>query len=90
MTALAERANALSNQLFQRFAAVLRPGVEVHDLSLIFELVAAIKLRDHDRNVQLRERYLTAILDGVRAENHEPLPGPPPDWREINERWYAG
>jgi AcrR family transcriptional regulator len=90
MTALAERANALSNQLFQRFAAVLRPGVAVHDLSLIFELVAAIKLRDHDRNLQLRERYLTAILDGVRAENHEPLPGPPPDWREINERWYAG
>jgi AcrR family transcriptional regulator len=90
MTALAERANQLSAKLFTRFAPVLRPGVQVHDLSLVFELVAAIRLGDPDRNAQLRERYLTAILDGLRAENQEPLPGPPPNWREINARWYAG
>jgi AcrR family transcriptional regulator len=90
MTALAERANQLSAKLFRRFGPVLRPGVEVHDLSLVFELVAAIRLGNSDRNAQLRERYLTAILDGLRAENREPLPGPPPSWREINERWYAG
>jgi AcrR family transcriptional regulator len=89
MTALAERANELSAGLFQRFGPVLRPGVEVHDLSLVFELVAAIKLGDQRRNGELRERYLTAILDGLRAENHEPLPGPPPDWQEMYQRWYA-
>lgn len=90
MTALAERANRLSAELFERFAPVLRPGVEVHDLSLVFELVAAIKLGDPERNAQLRDRYLAAILDGLRAENQEPLPGPPPSWTEINARWYAG
>jgi AcrR family transcriptional regulator len=89
MTALAERANELSARLFTRFVAVLRPGVEVHDLSLVFELVAAVKLGSPDRTAQLRQRYLEAILDGLRAENREPLPGPPPDWREINQRWYA-
>jgi hypothetical protein len=89
MTALAERANRLSAELFERVRPVLRPGVEVHDLSLVFELVAAIKLGDRERNHRLRERYLTAILDGLRAENHEPLPGPAPGWREINQRWYA-
>ena len=90
MTALAERANQLSAELFARFATVLRPGVEVHDLSLVFELVAAVKLGDPARNAELRDRYLTAILDGLRAENREPLPGPAPDWREIYARWYAG
>jgi AcrR family transcriptional regulator len=87
MTALAERANRLSARLFERFAAVLRPGVEVHDLSLVFELVAAIKLGDAARNAQLRSRYLTAILDGLRAENREPLPGPAPNWQDIYARW---
>jgi AcrR family transcriptional regulator len=90
MTALAERANQLSAELFARFATVLRPGVEVHDLSLVFELVAAVKLGDPVRNAELRDRYLTAILDGLKAENREPLPGPAPDWREIYARWYAG
>ena len=90
MTALAERANGLSAELFKRFAAVLRPGVEVHDLSLVFELLAAVKLGDPARNAELRDRYLTAILDGLRAVNKDPLPGPAPDWREIYARWYAG
>jgi AcrR family transcriptional regulator len=90
MTALAERANELSVALFERFAPVLRPGVEVHDLSLVFELVAAVKLGDRERTAELRRRYLAAILDGLRAENREPLPAPAPSWGEINERWYAG
>jgi AcrR family transcriptional regulator len=90
MTALAERAGRLSAQLFERFAPALRPGVQVQDLALVFELVAAIKLGDPARNAELRDRYLTAILDGLRAENQEPLPGAPPEAREINARWSAG
>jgi AcrR family transcriptional regulator len=89
MTALAERANRLSAKLFKRLAPLLRPGVEVHDLSLVFELMAAVKLGGPERTAELRRRYLEAILDGLRAENREPLPGPAPTWREINERWYA-
>jgi hypothetical protein len=52
--------------------------------------VAAVKLGDRERTAELRRRYLAAILDGLRAENREPLPEPAPSWGEINERWYAG
>jgi AcrR family transcriptional regulator len=87
MFALAERANQLSNDLFERVKAELRPETDVHDVSLVFELVAAIKLSDRPRTEQLRRRYLAVILDGLRATDREPLPGPPPIWREITERW---
>jgi AcrR family transcriptional regulator len=89
MFALGERANQLSTALFEKIKDELRPGLETHDISLVFELVAAIKLSDRARTEQLRRRYLAVILDGLRANDHEPLPGPPPSWREINERWEA-
>lgn len=91
MFALAERANELAGRLFARVGAVLRPDLDVHDLSLIFELVAAIKLADRARTEQLRQRYLGVVLDGLRAgaSEREPLPGPPPSWRELNERWVV-
>lgn len=89
MFALAERANRLSGRLFRRFKAVVRPGLEVHDLSLVFELLAAIKLPDPRRTQQLRRRYLAVVLDGLRAGGGDPLPGPPPRWQEINERWAS-
>jgi AcrR family transcriptional regulator len=85
--ALAERANQLGNQLFQRMEAVLRPGVGVHDISLVFELVSAIRLPDRARTQQLRRRYLKVILDGLRRSDGEALPGAPPTWQEINQRW---
>lgn len=87
MFALAERANQLSVELFERVKAALRPDVEVHDLSLIFEIVAAVKLSDRERTMQLRRRYLAVILDGLRAQQPDTLPGPPPSWQEINQRW---
>ena len=68
MFALAERANALLATFFERIRHALRPGVEVHDLSLVFELVAAIKVRDRERTQQLRRRYLAVILDGLRRD----------------------
>jgi len=89
MFALAERANALSERLFERTRATLRPGVDVHDISLVFELVAAIRVADPARTRLLRRRYLAVILDGLRAPDGEPLPGPPPSWRELGERWSA-
>jgi AcrR family transcriptional regulator len=88
MFALAERANELLQQLFARVRGVLRPDIDVHDQSVIFELVAAIKIGDRARTEQLRRRYLALILDGVRARDEE-LPGPPPSWRELNERWVT-
>ena len=68
---------------------VLRPDLELHDVSLAFELVAAIKFADPGRTAELRHRYLALILDGKRAADHGVLPGPPPDWPELSERWNA-
>ena len=87
MFELADRANQLLQTFFARIKAVLRPDVGVHDLSMIFELVAAIKVSDRERTERLRRRYLAMVLDGLRARDREPLPGPPPSWRELNERW---
>jgi AcrR family transcriptional regulator len=87
LSALAEHANNLAAELFERVKGVLRPGLEAHDLSLVLELIAALKLTDRERTMQLRQRYLAVILDGLRAANPDPLPGPPPNWAEINERW---
>ena len=87
MFALAERANELSSKLFERVKPTLRRGVDVHDLSLVFELVAAVKVSDRERTLQLRRRYLAVILDGLKKTNSAKLPAPPPTWQEINERW---
>jgi len=89
MFELAERANRASVALFKRVKGELRPGVDVHDISLVFELLAAVRMSDPSRAKQLRRRYLALILDGMRASGSERLPGPPPRWREINERWAA-
>jgi AcrR family transcriptional regulator len=91
MFALGERANELLAQLFERVKGVLRPDADVHDLSLIFEVIAALKLSDRARTEQLRRRYLAVVLDGLRADARDrgQLPGPPPNWRELNERWVA-
>jgi AcrR family transcriptional regulator len=79
----------LSERLFPRFEGVLRPGFEVGDVSLVLEFLGTIKLSDPARTEQLRRRYLAVVLDGLRADRAEPLPGPPPTREEINERWEA-
>jgi AcrR family transcriptional regulator len=87
MFALAERANELLVKFFDRVKHALRPELEVHDLSLIFEQIAAIKVGERARTQELRRRYLTIVLDGMRAHERQELPGPPPSWRELNRRW---
>jgi AcrR family transcriptional regulator len=89
MFALAERANDLLRGFFDRVKGVLRSDVEVHDLSLVFELVAAIKLGERERTMELRRRYLAVILDGLRASERGVLPGPAPSWAELNQRWVT-
>ncbi len=89
MFALAERANELTQQLFKRVAHVLRADIDVHDQSVVFEMVAAVRLGERTRTQQLRRRYLTIVLDGMRAQEQTELPGPPPSWRELNERWVT-
>jgi hypothetical protein len=92
MFALANRSSELSEELFGLIRHVLRPDLVLHDVSLAFELVAAIKFADPARTTELRHRYLALILDGMRADgiaagSRGELPGPPPAWPELSERW---
>ena len=89
MFALANRSSELMGEFFGLVRDVLRPDLVLHDVSLAFEMVAAIRFADPERTAELRHRYLTLILDGMRAADHGELPGPPPSWPEISERWNA-
>jgi AcrR family transcriptional regulator len=85
----AERAQRLNLELFARTkkADVLRADIEAQDIALLFEQIAAIHLGSADRTAQLRRRYLALMFDGLRARAAGPLPGPVPEWAEINSRW---
>jgi hypothetical protein len=87
MFTLANRSSELMETFFGLIRGTLRPGVVTHDVSLVFELVAAIKFSSPERTTELRHRYLTVILDGLRAGHGDDLPGPPPAWQELTERW---
>ncbi len=85
----AARAQELNVRLVERTraAGAIRPDVEANDLSMIFEQVAAIRLGDEGRTRELRQRYLTVMLDGLSAGSGTPLPGRAPRWEEISDRW---
>jgi AcrR family transcriptional regulator len=87
MFALANRSSELMSQFFAQVKDALRPDLVLHDVSLAFELVAAVKLADPERTAELRHRYLALILDGMRATGRAVLPGPPPGWQELSGRW---
>jgi len=87
MYSLANRSAKLSADLFERVRDVLRPDLEVHDLGITFEMVAAIGFSSAERTHHLRHRYLAVVLDGMRTSEREELPGPPPTWQEVSERW---
>jgi AcrR family transcriptional regulator len=82
-------AGELNQKVFDRAhaAGVIRPDAEVTDLGLIFEQLASIRLGDRERTHQLRRRYLALALDGLRAQQHDPLPGPAPAGEELTNRW---
>jgi AcrR family transcriptional regulator len=68
-------------------AGALRQEIDVGDLSLLFEQLAAVKVGDPERTNQLRQRYLALLLDALRDTSAAPLPGPTPGWEEISRRW---
>ncbi|HKE68770.1 MAG TPA: helix-turn-helix domain-containing protein [Nocardioidaceae bacterium] len=82
-------ADELNQQLVERVraAGVIRRDVEVADLGLILEQIAAVRIGDEGRTNQLRHRYLTLMLDGLRPAATTELPGPPPAPAELAARW---
>ena len=83
------RAQQLIGRLFDRTmtAGVIWAGLVVDDLVPIFEMIATIRLRDERRTNELRRRYLSLLLDAIRAPAGTPLPGPPPSLAEAIERF---
>jgi AcrR family transcriptional regulator len=90
---LGRTAHATTKRLVDRTKAAgeLRAEIEVGDLSLIFEQLQAIHAGDQRRTKHLRHRYLALLLDALHLSTAKaaPLPGPPPTWDEITQR-YAG
>lgn len=86
---VAAKSQGLTVKLFDRVKAakMIRPDIGVVDIALIFEQLAAVQLGDPPKTAQLRQRYLALILDALRDSNAAPLPGPQPDWPDINTRW---
>jgi AcrR family transcriptional regulator len=85
----AATAQELNERLFERARAsgVVRPDLDVNDLSMVFEQLASIRLGDQARTSQLRHRYLALFLEAMHNPSSDPLPGPPPTWLEITSRW---
>lgn len=84
-----ERAQELNLRLFKRTKAAdaIRPDIEVSDISLLLEQLAAVRVTDEARTRQLRHRYLALHLEALHAPAGSELPGPPPSWGEIGQRW---
>jgi AcrR family transcriptional regulator len=82
-------AQELNERLLERTVAAgaLRSDLDVNDLSMVFEQVAAVRLGDKERTSQLRHRYLALLLEAMHGPAAAPLPGPPPTWEEITARW---
>jgi AcrR family transcriptional regulator len=85
----AAAALVLNERLIERTRAAggLRPDLDVNDLSMLFEQLAAVRLGDERRTRQLRHRYLALLLEALHQPSANSLPGPPPTWQELTERW---
>jgi len=87
---LSQQAIELGSAIFDRAAAagVLRDGLEVGDVTMLFEQVTAVRVDDAYRTAELRRRYTELLLDAVRpAAATGPLPGSAPTGAELGERW---
>ncbi len=87
----AARAQQLNHRLFERTraAGAIRPALVVDDIAMVLEQLAAIRVADPRRTMELRRRYLALVLDALRGQPGAALPGPPPTWEEVTERWNA-
>jgi AcrR family transcriptional regulator len=91
MFADALRSGELNERLVARTKAAggLRSDFVTEDMTLILEQMAAIRpgiFGDARRTRELRQRYLSVILDGLRHPTTA-LPGPPPTDAELGGRW---
>ncbi|MFC3739348.1 TetR/AcrR family transcriptional regulator [Paractinoplanes deccanensis] len=85
MNADAVRASELVAELLERARPAVRSGFVLADVTMVLEMCAAVRVPDAERTKVLRDRYLTLVLDGIRAGDE--LPGPEPTDAEFGWRW---
>ena len=85
MNADAVRAGELADALFRRAHPVMRADATSGDVAMLLEMCAAIRLPDPARTAELRRRYLTILLDGLRDGSTPTTAAPTP--AELNWRW---
>lgn len=88
--AMSERAGVANRALMARMhlTGVVREDLDAADLGALFEQLAALHVDDPARTRELRQRYLTVILDGIRTPaTTTPLPYGPPTLKERGDRW---
>jgi AcrR family transcriptional regulator len=85
MNADAARAGELGDTLFRRAHPAMRADATNGDVAMLLEMCAAIRLPDPARTARLRQRYLTILLDGLRA-GRTPTEAAPTA-TELNWRW---
>lgn len=92
LLALAEQSNEVTDRVLRaaRGSGMLRADVSRADLTLVIEQLGTLDLGSAERTSQLRRRYLSLMLDGLRATSaSRRLPGPPPEDGELAGRWLA-
>jgi AcrR family transcriptional regulator len=80
----ATKAQDLGERVFKRAqkAGAVRGDAVAEDIANVFEQLSAIRGDTEERTAQLRKRYLTLQLDGLRPRKKaQPLPGPAPRWK---------
>jgi len=85
MNADAVRAGELAEALFQRARPTMRTDATSGDVTMLLEMCAAVRVPDPARTAQLRRRYLTILLDGLRDGSTPTAAAPMPG--ELNWRW---
>jgi AcrR family transcriptional regulator len=87
----AEHAQQLNVRLLEQTmaAGAIRPDLVVDDLTFLFEQLASVRVPDKERTLQLRQRYLALHLEALHGPSSAPLPGPPPSWEEVRQRWQS-
>lgn len=80
------------NALFSRAqqAGVVRADVAPQDIAAIFALLGPAYELHRDVQPDLWRRYLSLILDGLRATDRPPLPTPPPPLSALDAVLKAG
>jgi AcrR family transcriptional regulator len=68
-------------------AGAVRDDMAAEEIGLLFEILRGITLGGEERSAELQQRYLTLMLQAMRAPAAAPMPGTPPTWEEFTRRW---